>query len=123
MYKQRNESKTENLHTDEQLVASALYLTAAENKSAAVITRDSDIRRILFNTLSYLTYQHTFAYAGIVESVRDSRTRIYHPFETNGFQQRYDTLNFDQNSCLIIPKEKLTSIRQKLNFCASTLIA
>ncbi|MDP3987044.1 MAG: hypothetical protein Q8P81_02345 [Nanoarchaeota archaeon] len=39
------------IHTDEKLAASALYLSCADRKNTGVITRDSDIERIIRNSL------------------------------------------------------------------------
>ena len=119
----RRTEKRVDFHTDEQLVASALYLSVAEDKSCAIITRDTDIKRILFNTLSYLTYPYTFAYAGIVESTNINKMIIYFPTDNAGFCQRYNSVEFSSHNRNVISKEKLASIRQKLNSYVSPLVA
>jgi len=52
--KRRKPKSIPDFHADEQLAATAIYLSAIENTRAAVLTRDSDIERILSNTLNYL---------------------------------------------------------------------
>ena len=54
IYIQRTKpKKIEDLHTDEQTVTVALYLSVIENRKGCILTNDSDIGRILPNTLSY----------------------------------------------------------------------
>lgn len=108
--------------TDEQLVASALYFITAENKSCSIITRDADIRRILFNTLSYLTHPVNLFHAGIVEATAMNQLGIYCPLET-GFYNVYSTIEFSQDDILQIPKEKLAAIRQRINSPSRKIIA
>lgn len=47
--------KTEDLHTDEQLFATALYLSLVERKKNCILSPDSDFKRMLNNTLYFLT--------------------------------------------------------------------
>jgi len=42
----------EDFHTDEQLVAAAIYSFAYDDKDVGILTRDSDIRRIMRKTVS-----------------------------------------------------------------------
>jgi len=42
----------EDLHTDEQLVAAAIYSFRYDNKDVGILTRDSDIRRIMRKSVS-----------------------------------------------------------------------
>jgi len=112
---ERRSKRREDLHTDEQLVASALYLSFVEGKSGAIITIDSDIKRILFNTLSYLTYPYISVYRDVVNSATTSGIRICYSTPDSEFQQRYNSSEFTSNSRLVIPREKLAAIRLKIN--------
>lgn len=65
-------------HTDEQLVTIAMYLSAFENKHSGILTRDSDIGRILVNTLSFLSYQSCQWYKEILSSVKRNEIKVYY---------------------------------------------
>lgn len=70
--------KREYLHTDEQLVAAALYLSAFEKKHGGILTRDSDIKRILRNTLFYLNNSGNPGYLEIVPLLKENPISLYH---------------------------------------------
>ena len=73
--------KREDLHADEQLVAAALYLSAFERRNGGILTRDSDIKRILRNTLFYLKNSGQQGYIEIISLLRKNPISLYHAEE------------------------------------------
>ncbi len=85
--------KIEDFHADEQAVAASLYLSLAENKESGILARDSDIRRILANTLSYLFYSEKSQFNDFLSQIRGNKIEVYF---VSSFQQA--KLVFDTDS-------------------------
>jgi hypothetical protein len=103
----------EDFHTDEQAVAASLYLSLAENKEVGILARDSDIRRILANTLSYLFYSEKNQFNDFLSQIRGNKIEVYF---VSSFQQA--KLVFDTDS--FCPSQKISggvanNIDSKLN--------
>lgn len=64
-------------HTDEQLVASAVYLSCAEGNHGGILTRDSDIKRILRNTVFYIDHSSSAGYREIVSMIAKNPIKVY----------------------------------------------
>lgn len=110
----RKPKKVEDFHTDEQLVATALYLSVFEGKSGCILTRDSDIRRILFYTQSYLSYFDKTEYKEILDSIVKNRIRIYYGTEIRNAHIDYESPKFSPKSRARIPPEKLLLIESQI---------
>ena len=113
----RGPKKVEDFRTSEQLVTTALYLSVSENKSCTLLTRNSGIRRILFNTLSYLTYPDRSVYRGIIDSAaKKNNIRVYYVTGLNELRLDYDSSQFglSKSRCRILP-EKLQIIESQIN--------
>lgn len=83
--KKRVKPKTlEDLHTDEELVASALYLATVEERKGAILTRDGDIWRVLERSLNRGSLD------GIKDIVARNRVRIHY---VTGENEAYTTLD------------------------------
>ena len=67
------------------------------------MTGDSDIRRILFNTLSYLSYSNRTEYREILDSVRKNETSIY-------FVEKPQIAKLDFNISQFNPEKKRKGI-------------
>lgn len=85
----------EDFHADEQLVANALYISYIENKSSCIVTRDSDIKRILENTLHYLARSYQGRLSGLVAVARMNRVRDYYMEGLEEASCSFDTRDFD----------------------------
>ena len=72
--------KEEDLHTDEQLVAAALYLSIFDNLRSCILTSDSDIQRILKRTYNYLTSSLVSSNGQIARALKENPINVY--FET-----------------------------------------
>ena len=113
----RGPKKVEDFHTSEQLIATALYLSVSESKSCSILTRNSNIRRILFNTLSYLTYPDKSVYRGVIDSAtKKNNIRVYYVTGLNELRLDYDSSQFglSKSRCRILP-EKLQIIESQIN--------
>lgn len=76
------------LYADEQLVASAIYLSAVEDKRCAIVSIDSDIYRLANDTLEYLRFSTV---SGLNDFFRHSASPpvlVYHSIE-NGQARLY----------------------------------
>ena len=91
----------EDFHADEQAVAASLYLSLAENKEGGILARDSDIRRILANTLSYLHYSKKSQFNDFLSQITMNKIEVYF---ISSFQQA--KLVFDTDSFL--PPRKIS---------------
>ena len=103
----------EDFHADEQAVAASLYLSLAENKEIGILTKDSDIRRILGNTLSYLFYSEKSQFNDFLSWIRANKIEVYF---VSSFQQA--KLVFDTDSFCPVRKisgEVTNNIDSKLN--------
>ncbi len=105
----------EDFHTDEQLVATALYISVFDKKSSCIITNDSDITRILVNTYNYSANMHdkgNILKAQISRALKENPIHVY-------FLKDNIPLNFIDTSLLVNPhqfnKELTTSIVAELN--------
>ena len=78
LYGEQKAPKKDN-HTDEQLVSAALYLSAVDRKSGAILTKDSDIKRIVRHTLHYLYNSANNGYREIARLVKDHPVKVYQP--------------------------------------------
>ena len=74
---QKQKSIKRDFHTDEQLVTSAIYLSCTECKHGGILTRDSDIKRILRNTVFYLDHSSSADYREIVNMVTKNPVKVY----------------------------------------------
>lgn len=78
IYYQRAKPKNvEYLHADEQTVAAALYLSIIENRKGCILTRNSNIGRILTNTISYFFYSENRQFNRFWGITRKNGIRIY----------------------------------------------
>ena len=75
-------------HADEQTVAAALYLSSIEGKKGGILTRDSDIERILKNTLNCRFL------SGISDLITNNRIKIYYPTGVGKAHCRFNTTDF-----------------------------
>lgn len=74
LYNKRAKPKVvEDFHTDEQIVATAFYISSVENNSAGILTQDSDIMRIMENVLE------DSRLLGLREPISRNGIRIYCP--------------------------------------------
>ena len=98
-------------HTDEQLVSLALY-SSIQGEESCMVTRDSDLRRILFNTIRYLLDpEASYFPIDILGSIETNRIRIYNTF--------FSGLEFDTSrpeSMTRLPPEEIEGINQALDF-------
>jgi 3D (Asp-Asp-Asp) domain-containing protein len=88
-------------------------LSLAENKEVGILARDSDIRRILGNTLSYLFYSEKSQFNDFLSQIRGNKIEVYF---VSSFQQA--KLVFDTDS--FCPSRKISggvanNIDSKLN--------
>jgi len=112
-YEHRAKPKnTEDFHTDEQIVAAALYLSVIENREGCILTRDSDIKRILKNTLSYLALSNAKEFNEFSSLTKTNEIRIYFvlDFKQAGFV--FDSRSFDP---LTIRKRFSEEVIDKIN--------
>lgn len=93
--KRAKPKKVQDFHTDEEMVASALYLSAVDSRTGCILTRDSDIRRILMNTLSYMSLSDVNGLHDIRNTVKKNRIRIYYIVESKRGYIAFDTSKFD----------------------------
>lgn len=117
----RRPKKVEDFHTDEQLVATALYLSVVEEKSCGILTRDSDIRRILYHTLSYLTYYHEHErpkYREILQSIKRWKIKVYHNTDVRSqlAELDYNSFKFNHKKRIGIKSKTLDVIESQINF-------
>ncbi len=93
--KRAKPKKVQDFHTDEEIVASALYLSAVDSRKGCILTRDSDIRRILMNTLAYMSLSDVKGLYDILNTVKKNRIRIYYVTESERGYLVFDTSEFD----------------------------
>ena len=89
--------KVQDFHADEEMVASALYLSAVDSKIGCILTRDSDIRRILINTLAYMSLSDVKGFYDIRNTVKKNRIRIYYVTKSKRGDLVFDTSKFDHS--------------------------
>ncbi len=89
--------KVQDFHTDEEMVASALYLSAVDSRGGCILTRDSDIRRILMNTLAYMSLSDVKGLYDILNTLKKHRIRIYYVIESERGYLVFDTSKFDSS--------------------------
>lgn len=105
-YNPEREKNVRDFHTDEQIVATALCLSIFENKSVAILTRDRDIKRILFNTLSYVSYLGRKEYTEMMKSSARRGIKLYRTGRIGEANLAYDIKEFN-------PSEKRKEISPK----------
>ena len=111
-YKGSRKGNKEDYHTDEQLVSLALCLSVQGNESC-IMTRDSDLRRILLNTVRYLSDPNIFSSQDyLLDSIRGNRIRIYHTFSSGEGEIVLDTSEFNPTTRL--SREERNGIDQAL---------
>lgn len=93
--KRAKPKKVQDFHTDEEIVASALYLSVIDSRMGCILTRDSDIRRILMNTLTYMSLSDVKGLHDIRNTVKKNRIRIYYVTESERGNLVFDTSEFD----------------------------
>ena len=93
--KRAKPKKVQDFHTDEEIVASALYLSAIDSRIGCILTRDSDIKRILINTLAYMSLSDVKGLHDIHNTVKKNRIRIYYVIESKRGDLVFDTSEFD----------------------------
>ena len=87
-------SESKDFHTDEQLVAMALYLSLT-GKENSIITRDSDIRRIFVHSLQYLLHPEARWWVGsLEEAIEKNRIVIYYTASPEQAEIYLNTSNF-----------------------------
>ncbi len=69
--------KYEDLHADEQLVATALYISLVDMTSNCIVTKDRDIRKILVNILNYLSHAETMEANHILSALIEKPISVY----------------------------------------------
>ena len=111
LYGEYTGKEKEDFHTDEQLVATALYLSLA-GKESCIFTRDSDIRRILINTLRYLSHPEAHNLGDMMEAVRENRVIIYYNAAPEQAEISLDTSQFKLIGKL--PLDRVKAINQTL---------
>jgi len=88
LYRDKKRTGREDTHADEQLAATALYLSSVAERKCGIITSDSDIRRILVYSLKDPRL------ANISDLVGKNRIRIYKPEDIATIRLDFDTLGF-----------------------------
>jgi len=76
-YKNSFRKKEGDSHTDEQLVAAALYLSILDGTESCILTKDSHIKRILKNAYAYLTCNEIPINKIVLEALREKPIRAY----------------------------------------------
>lgn len=113
-YYRKNLQDVEDFHTDEQVVAAALYLSGIEGKEGCILTRDSDIRRILLGSLFYLYDSFIDEFKEIISSVEEKRIRIYFPCGEDEVICNLDTSNVNLSKTARLPFETFSKIDREL---------
>jgi len=102
-------SDKEDFHTDEQLVSLAIY-SSVQGEESCIVTRDSDLRRILFNTIRYLLDPNASDFQiDVLEDIGTNGIRIYNTL--------FSGLEFDTSrpeSMTRLPSEEVSKINQAL---------
>lgn len=112
-YEHRAKPKnTEDFHTDEQIVAVALYLSVIENGEGCILTKDSDIKRILKNTLSYLALSNAKDSNEFFSLTKTNGIRIYFVSDFKRAESVFDSRSFDP---LTIRKRFSEEVIDKIN--------
>ncbi len=105
----------EDFHTDEQLVAMAIYLSCVEGKSGGILTGDSDIKRILRNTIFYLAHSGHAGYREIINLVAKNPIKVYHIELPREAGISWDSSwNFSRGNISFISQERMAQIRAEL---------
>ncbi len=113
IYDQRAKpKKVEDFHADEQTVAAALYFSIIENKKGCILTRNSDIERILTNTLFYFFYSNRSQFNRFFSIVRTNKIGIYFVSNSRKGEFIFDSRNFLPSSK---NKEVISVIDNKAN--------
>jgi len=113
-YRGSNEKEKKEFYTDEQLVSLALYLSVQGNEGC-IATRDSDLRRILMNTLRYVsdpgsdfcTDPNPFLMA-----IEKKGIRVFYPSSSEEGRISFDTSDFRLGNRL--SHEEISRINQDL---------
>jgi hypothetical protein len=93
-YKGYQGGNKEELHTDEQLVSLALYLSVQGNESC-IVTRDSDLRRILLNSVRYLSDSRVSSQDCLLDSIKGNRIKVYYNSSLRMGELTFDTSEFE----------------------------
>ena len=94
-YGMRTKKKAEDRHTDEELVATALYLSITEGKQSCIVTPDSDIKRLLLKTKEYLTDKKTEDNEVYLKALTKNPVRVYFMKEGGSIKLAADTSQFN----------------------------
>lgn len=84
----------EDFHTDEQLVSLALYLSV-QGEESCIVTRDSSIRRILINTLRFLSHPRAFVRDDLLNILQERKITIYYNNAPRRAYNSFDTSQFE----------------------------
>lgn len=81
------------LHTDEQLVATALYHSLIEKSSSAIVSKDSDIQRLLVQT--QICFNEHSDFWRISRALKDNPVRVYFVIGKGKVECNVDTSQSD----------------------------
>ena len=84
-----NYKKDEDLHTDEEIAASAFYNSLVNHSSTSIITSDSDIMKIVRNMARKFSRMETFG-GFEIESLMNHPVKVYF-FNGERFRLRFDS--------------------------------
>ena len=107
---ERRPKRTKDFHTDEQTIAISIYLSVFENQKGCVLGRDSDLRRILFNTMSFLSIPNRREYREIVDSCKINRINVYYCEQPDKADLDFDSSQFGSHGHKNISQETLRKI-------------
>lgn len=93
--KKARPKNTEDLHTDERIVATALYLSNAGKIDVGILTRDSDMKRILINTLTYVSKSGSREFLDFLSALKRNRIRVYYATWLDEALIDFDTSEID----------------------------
>lgn len=86
--------RREDLRTDEQLVATALYIATVLKKPAAILTGDSDLWHIANDVLNAIACSKVPGAYTLLNAVSDNPVRIYFSNNVGRIDKKFDTSGF-----------------------------
>jgi hypothetical protein len=106
----------EDLHGDEYLAAASLYLSLVEGKRNAIITRDSDIRRLLLKAEEYML--RTESYRLVVDAFSKAPVLLYYVVKKGTGELQVDTQNRENSFWVDLhdePEEDWVYLQERAN--------
>ena len=114
-YEQRAKPKrVGDSHADEQGVAIALYLSIFENKTGSILTGESDMERILENTISYFYHSKKYDINKLWGITKQNAIKIFYFPELNKAELTFDSRHFPPSQ--EIPRETFAGIDNQIVF-------